>query len=29
MGQVRFKGKDVAALLERVTVVDTKALGKN
>lgn len=26
MGQVRFRGKDAAALLERATVVDTKNL---
>mmetsp|Transcript_10278 Transcript_10278/g.15648 ORF Transcript_10278/g.15648 Transcript_10278/m.15648 type:complete len:146 (-) Transcript_10278:676-1113(-) len=27
MGQVHFRGKDAAAFLERVTVVDTQALG--
>ena len=29
MGQVRFRGKDAAALLERCTVVDTQVLRKN
>jgi aminomethyltransferase len=29
MGQVRFRGKDSAALLERCTVVDTQGLKKN